>query len=769
MGIHCAFLAIPVQTSSSITEGYKVNPPFFRKMPPKLLTLNTPLRRDQRTLIWLQHQDPATTWSRWDAIVSSLADYHRWYENESRLVGVVLVSVEGETDTFLEDLYAVAKDIRMVLLSRAILSLKPEDYWSENFDNIMCLDDMLEQYPFFMIPWNQTVEDAISIFAIMCRYNRLVDVTESRTERFRSHLQSVKGIVPASSWLITQYFIHPQKKRANEIRECLIKNCASLYIDTIVLLNETDLSREWKSIPGAHKIKQIIIGKRLTYYDVLTYIKQHVPDHVYTIIANSDIYFDSTLLNVWKLDMKDRMLALLRWDDPGDGGEPVLFGPRSDSQDTWILLSDSVRTRKWEPTVFGFPFGKPACDNAFAAHMLRQRFLICNPALSIKSFHLHHSSIRDYSIKDFVSTELYVHIEPTHLLDTAQEQVPPKSPQSFCNELVGFEVRGSSLSNEITYCTMLEKGGRYKWEPSVENSYFEPAIPVYSWKNASVTPNGLVYDTYTIYTGKHQNEERFQYWNQANVDIFTPLQTRRRMMAIPFPDVSIFSHPDTYILHYLSRASRLLETYPDTSIWMPKGFDTHLTSLQVSFDGVPFDEQTGCWAEEVVGMVPGPLSSELGREDITALRTRLPSWSPSPSGQRCVVVTDSVMTPRFVYECITPFLNAQDPDWTVSVVSEKNPGVYRSIVGASMCILLGGPQTHTRWAKLWALPKDCCVIEFQQELSIDGEFQHLCHISDWKSWIHLLAKGSDADVQAQIMEQLAKWYKKNAYELLFIS
>lgn len=769
MGIHFVFLEILVLTSSSIIEGYKVNPPFFRKMPPKLLTLTTPIRRDQRTLIWLQHQDSSITWSRWDAVVSSLTDYHRWYDNESRLVGVVLVAVEGETDDFLEDLYNVAKDVRLVLLSRTILSLKSEDYWSENFDNIMCLDDLLEQYPFFMTPWDQTVEDAISIFAIMSRYNRLVDTVESRTERFRSHLQSVKNIAPASSWLITQYFIHPQKKRADEIRECLIKNCASLYIDSIVLLNETDLSDEWKSIPGAHKIKQIVIGKRLTYYDVLTYIKLSVPDHVYTVIANADIYFDSTLLNLWKIDMKDRMLALLRWDDPGDGGEPTLFGPRPDSQDTWILLSDSVRSRKWEPTVFGFPFGKSGCDNAFAAHMLRQRFLICNPALSIQSFHLHHSSIRDYSIKEFVSSELYIHIEPTHLLDTAQEQVPPKSPQSFCNELVSFEVRSSSLSNEITYCTMLEKEGRYKWEASVENFYFEPAIPVYSWKNASVTPNGLVYDTYTIYTGKHQNEERFQYWNQANVDIFTPLQTRRRMMAIPFPDVSIFFHPDTYTLHYLSRASRLLETYPDTSIWIPNGFESYAKALDVSFDGVPFNEQTGCWAEEVIGMVPGPLSCELGREDITVLRSHLSSWKPSPTGQRCVVVTDSVITPRFVYEFITPFLKAQDPDWTVSVVSEKNPGVYDSIVGASLCILLGGPQTHTRWAKLWALPKDCCVVEFQQELAMDGEFQHLCHVSDWKSWIHLLAKGSNADVQAQIMEQLASWYKKNAYELLFIS
>jgi len=726
----------------------------------RLLTLSNPIRRDQRTLIWLQQQNPDVTWSRWDAVVSSLADYHRWYDAESRVVGVVALQVEGEVDDFLVDLYTIAKDLPMILVSRSILSRKPEEYWSENFDNLVCLDDALEQYPFLMNPWDQSIEDAIAIFAILCRYNRLVDVTETRTALFRSHLQSIAHVVPARSWLITQYFIHPDKRRAKEIRECLIKNCASLYIDAIVLLNEKNLSHHWKNIPGSHKIKQIVIGKRLTYYDVMNYISNSVPSSIYTIIANADIYFDSTLLNLWKINLTDRMLALLRWEEEG-----VIFGPRADSQDTWILLSDSIRNREWDPNVFGFPFGQAGCDNAFAAHILRLRFLLCNPALSIQTFHHHKSSIRNYSPKDMVPSDLYVHLQPTHLLDTAQEQVPLGLPYSICNEFVTFDIRSSSMSNKVTYCTMLAKEGRYKWEPSEENRYFEIAIPVYTWKNASVTPNGLVYDAYTVYTGKHVNDERFQYWNQAKVDIFTPLQQRKRMLAIPFADTSVFNHPDTYVLQYLSRAMRLLEIYPDTSLWLPSGFEKYL-SLQLSFDSVPFTENTGCWADEVVGFVPGPLSSELGREDIMSLRTHLPSWKRSPIGQKCVVVTDSVITTRFVYETLTPFLKTQDPSWDIQIVSDKHYGSYDSMIGASMCILLGGPAT--KWSKLWALPPDCCVIEFQQELEIEGEFQHLCHVADLKSWVLLLAKGSTTDVQDQIMEQLQTWYKKNEYELLLI-
>jgi len=736
---------------------------------PKDLQLNTALRRDQRTLIWLQNQSSSTVWSRWDGIVSSLAEYHRWYDNDARVVGVVLLKVEGELDDFLADLYTVAKDVQTVFITREILCHKREDYWLDNFDNLLCLDDVLEQYPFLKMPWNGTVEDAITINAILCRYNRLVDVPEQpRLSLFSAHLHSVNHIIPPESWLITQYFVHSNKTRAKEIRECLRKNCECYYIDTIVMLNETDLSHEWKNMPGAKKIKQIIIGRRLTYHDVLTYISGSVPKNVISILSNADIYFDSSLLNIWSVQLADRMMALLRWDDLADGSEPKLFGPCSDSQDTWIVLSDSVKTRSWDKSIFGFQLGQAGCDNAFAGHMLRQRFLICNPALTIQTYHLHNSGVRNYSKKDAIYAPVYVLIAPSHLLNTVQEQVPPAPPQCICNELISFEVKSSSMSNEITYCTMLEKDGRYKWEPSVENHYFEPAIPVYSWKNASVTPNGLVYDAYTLYTGKHEKEEPFNYWKNSNIDIFTPLYSQRRMMAIPFPDLSAFSHPDTYVLQYISRAARLLKEYPGTSIWIPNGYERYLGALEhthTPFEGVTLHADRGCWAEEVIGFLPGPLSCELGSEDIQALQERLPSWKPTPVGPICAVVTDSVITTRFVYEFITPWLKSMNPTWTVQIVSEKNPGEYLSIVGASLCIVLGGKKSHARWSKLWALPRDSCLIEFQQELAVDGELQHTCHVAQIKSWVMLLAKGSTTDVQEQIMEQLKKWGRKNTGDL----
>jgi hypothetical protein len=92
---------------------------------------------------------------------------------------------------------------------------------------------------------------------------------------------------------------------------------------------------------------------------------------------------------------------------------------------------------------------------------------------------------------------------------------------------------------------------------------------------------------------------------------------------------------------------------------------------------------------------------------------------------------------------------------------------YDVLQGVSLCVFVGGEQTATKWSKLWALPKECCVVEFQQELQIDGEFQHLAHVAEFKSWVLLLSKGSVEDVQDQIQSQFGKWLKKN-YEDCFV-
>jgi len=620
-------------------------------------------------------------------------------------------------------------------------------------------------------PWDGTHADAIGIFAHLLRYYRIVDVTLSaeRAAILSGIITVEHNIQPQKTWLITQFFQHPQRKRFNEIKECLARNASCTNIDRIVLLNETDLSQHWKQMKGAEKITQIIISQRLTYANFLQFVYDTVPSNVFVMLANADIYFKSdSLLYLWKIDMRDRCLALLRWDDNGE--EPVLFGPRADSQDAWIFSSNTIKSKKWPYELFNFPLGRMGCDNAFAGHLLRNHIVLHNPAMSFKIYHMHSSEVRDYDKKAFIRADLFVNLCPTYLIDTKHETVPKSKTISVCNQMVPFEVQSSSLSNQITYCTMLAKQGRYQWSGEEENKYFETAIPVYQWKQVCMTPTGLVYDPYTIYKGKHSEDPRFQYWENSKVDFFTPLTSVNKLIAIPLPDLSVFQHPDVYILQYLSRILRVTLEVPEcanASMLMPKAFKPFCSTLSCRLPN-SVEMSSGYWANDIVGYLPGPSSLELGSEEIYALRSVLGTWKESCTGSICTVVCDDTITPAFVKERLVPLLKKKDPLWTVRIVTEKDYGSYGAIVGASMCILMGGPQQRAKWAKLWALPKSCCVVEMQQELAVDGEFQHMCHIAELKSWVLLLAKGSLSDVQDQVIEQMEKWFRKSSFELLMI-
>ena len=180
---------------------------------------------------------------------------------------------------------------------------------------------------------------------------------------------------------------------------------------------------------------------------------------------------------------------------------------------------------------------------------------------------------------------------------------------------------------------------------------------------------------------------------------------------------------------------------------------------------VIFDEHTACWAKEVIGFLPEPSSSEWGAEDIMCLRSLLPSWEKHPIGKICAVVVDSTMTSEFINEQLVSFLLQKDEEWTIRLISSDDYASYDGLIGATLCIVLSGQNSQNKWAKLWALPSKCCLIEFQQELQLDGSCTHLAHVAEYHSWILLLSKGNKKDVQAQIMEQMEKWYKKNSFYL----
>ena len=199
--------------------------------------------------------------------------------------------------------------------------------------------------------------------------------------------------------IFCQFFLPKTVERVAEIRFALQKNLHSAHVAKIYLLNERIYSVEELGTAD-DKITQYDLGRRLKFSDVFTYIAENNITG-YNVIINSDIFVDDTIGRLCSSDLhlKKKMLALLRYEY-----SPVkskIFGPRMDSQDTWILHSAFNPTPS-QIRAFNFEFGKPGCDNKMAYLMNILGYEVINDPVHIKTYHAHANPARDYTVNDRV-------------------------------------------------------------------------------------------------------------------------------------------------------------------------------------------------------------------------------------------------------------------------------------------------------------------------------------------------------------------------------
>jgi hypothetical protein len=120
-------------------------------------------------------------------------------------------------------------------------------------------------------------------------YGREADIKIMNSERIIEY-KTIKDPI----FLFYQFFIHPNEDRYNEIKYCLLKNVQNEFVDKIYLLNERIYSDKELGV-SSDKIIQIVIHKRLTYYDAFHFISKHI--HGFCCLLNADIWFDFTLCN----------------------------------------------------------------------------------------------------------------------------------------------------------------------------------------------------------------------------------------------------------------------------------------------------------------------------------------------------------------------------------------------------------------------------------------------------------------------------------------
>lgn len=227
--------------------------------------------------------------------------------------------------------------------------------------------------------------------------------------------------------LFYQFFIHKNNNRYKEIKQCLKKNINNKFISKIYLLNERIYSDKELGIKSK-KVIQVNIKNRLKYSDIYDFVdKNNIKGYI--IYCNSDIFFDNSIIKLKysNLHKEKFFLALLRYEfvkTKNNKEIGKIFGPRTDSQDTWIYHSNFNLEPQFRKSV-NFMLGMPGCDNKITYLMKIFGYNIINCPSIIKTYHLHKTQIRNYTKKDIIPYP-YLYIEPYSFNSSLQYEIIKK-------------------------------------------------------------------------------------------------------------------------------------------------------------------------------------------------------------------------------------------------------------------------------------------------------------------------------------------------------
>lgn len=212
--------------------------------------------------------------------------------------------------------------------------------------------------------------------------------------------------------LCTQYYLTDLKKRQKEIDDTLIQNINNDVIDEIILFIEKDYNFDTikKKVNNFNKVTLVHINERLTFKICFDYCNKHMKDNTINILANSDIYFNKTLANLYTINLDKTFLALTRYDLPDLKMETNSKG----CQDTWIWTSPlQISKKKSNKDYFnnGIPLGLWGCDIRIIKIIQDEGYTIKNLCKKIITIHNHSSNTRENNRKTLPGPYLYIPCE----------------------------------------------------------------------------------------------------------------------------------------------------------------------------------------------------------------------------------------------------------------------------------------------------------------------------------------------------------------------
>ena len=721
--------------------------------PIRILQSEGSIWRDQKTLAWLDDiPTEPELWKRYDIGVTSVKAYTML--KKEGIDPSVFICLD-QSDTALEwfKKYA-ANSPAIVAVSKAFIEAVGIDTLiSLRVRNMICLDEMKDLYPYTGGAWDGTVEDAKVLLALMLHTGRTFPVAPTTRPTYGLKCESAL-VPPQRLWLIQQYYEPQKDRRAKEIKHCLDMNIRCPLVDKIVLLNEKPYR-----LPSSNKIQEVVIGDRLTYAGVIKWIYENVPQDIIVVFSNSDIYLDETLRSVWSTSLEDKFLALLRW-DVTEVSQPTIFGPRADSQDTWIISSTAVKSRTWDYKSLDFPFGKMGCDNAITVEMTRQKFLVANPALTIKTYHVHASGVRNYDPKDIVDKKILMYIQPTGLHDMRPVINIPTDQVLSTLKTAPFsrQLKGPSSTMQMkTVCSMVSRNSENKTNLLYDglNTVDQQTIPIYSYRDVFQTREGLVYSYDSILVGK--TKAAAAAWSGSQVSTASASLLTERCFAAPLSD-EVAANAADYALKYLGKIFYMRSLVPDEKgeFWCSKNKECVETLKLFEWPNrdVPVlsrDENRQVWAKKAIvwNACDNPTVTS---EEIRALRDALgDKWVSKHEGRekRIVILADDAWinakaTMQYEEALQSPFkIVVLFPNSSITHVVEKMLGAW-----AVLCVK---GSAAAKWC--WAMPEGAYLWEIQSEMDPSVDILDLCGAAKLRHRFVIVAKGVPNDTARTVMVQ----------------
>ena len=484
--------------------------------------------------------------------------------------------------------------------------------------NLLHLPTIHETYQ-HVKPWDGTTAHAVTLLAELLRYKRVFDPS--------GRLDGITTPIP-----ITQTPPRPLILVTEEEKYSLEKNQHNPLVSQILFLD----------------------GASPTFSDVFALCKTLPPPYV--IFTRPGIVLDN-FRDLWSINMEKTVLALLSHEVPSSGSlEEESLPPFSDIQDSWVMRSEDAASLA-DKEQFTIPLTQPKAESAFAYYLLREKFVISNPARSLVTWTLPRTPSKGQEVE----APVYHFIHPTG--------INPMKPLTAVKQNT-FRLKQTVEGPDATrWMHTLSKKGIPMTLGTSELTIKSPQpilVP-----NCYQTAEGLAFDSSTMYIGNGKGAQ--EAWSA--IDALVPTVKYDQGTIVPVDSRPIFQI-----------AKLLLES---------QGVYTCAEGLSSRFGLTPIPPAGRIFYTSALVY---PFDSEVTPPMIDSLRKAV-AWSPDliyHDGRPALICADAT------------FEEALRPAWDVRVLSPTHTfdQVLANVTGAWGIIYDPSLSDY-----MWMLPRGARVFE----------------------------------------------------------